>query len=168
MTNAAVAITITAASDDWTYDGGAHRKNCNRNKRQLLTGDTLVAEATGSVTNVADTAEGNNPIAAGYKIMHGDEDVTENYAITPVAGKLTINPKAVTVTAQDKAFTYTGKAQSWAEYDVEGLVGEDAITAVVEGSITFPSESPVTNVVKSHEFTTGTAGNYTVTMKKAS
>ena len=111
-----------------------------------LTGDTLVATATGSVKNVADTSEGNNPIAAGYKIMHGKEDVTANYAITPEAGKLTINPKAVTVTAQNKAFTYDGTAQSWPEYDVDGLVGEMTITAVVTGSITFPSESPVTNV----------------------
>ena len=164
MTNASVAITITAASDEWTYDGAAHQNTeVTVTSGELLTGDTLVATATGSVTNVADTADGNNPIAAGYKIMHGEEDVTANYAITTVAGTLTINPKAVTVTAQDKEFTYNGTAQSWPEYDVVGLVGDDAISAVMTGSITFPSESPVTNVVTSYEFTTGTPGNYSVT-----
>ena len=175
MTNAEVAITITAASDEWTYDGTAHENTeVTVTSGNLMTGDELVAVATGSVTNVADTAAGNNPIAEGYKIMHGEEDVTANYAITTVAGKLTINPKAVTVTAQDKEFTYTGEAQSWPEYDVEGLVGDDAISAVVTGSITFPRESPVTNKLASYEFTAGTPGNYDVTtadgeltMKKA-
>ena len=164
MTNASVAITITAADGEWTYDGTAHSNtDVTITSGSLLEGDELVATASGNVTNVADTAEGNNPVAEGYKIMHGTEDVTANYTITPVAGTLTINPKAVTVTAQDKEFTYTGTAQSWDKYDVVGLVGEDAISAVVEGSITFPSDSPVTNKLKSYEFTTGMPGNYSVT-----
>ena len=163
MTKASIAITITAASNSWTFDGEAHTSNTvTVTSGELITGDSLVATATGSVTNVADTATGNNPIAEGYKIMHGEEDVTENYAITAVAGTLTINPKAVTVTAQDKAFTYTGTAQTWDKYDVDGLVGNDKISAVVTGSITFPSESPVTNELTSYEFTTGTPGNYLV------
>ncbi len=164
MTNASVAITITAASEAWTYDGEAHTNSTvTVTSGELFEGDELVAEAAGSVTDVADTAEGNNPVAEGYKIMHGTEDVTANYTITPVAGTLTINPKAVTVTAQDMEFTYTGTAQSWDKYDVEGLVGNDKITAVVTGSITFPSESPVTNELTSYEFTSGKPGNYTVT-----
>ena len=130
---------------------------------ELLPGDTLVAEATGSVTNVADTAAGNNPVKPGYKIMHGEEDVTANYAITKEDGTLTITPKPVTVTAQDKAFTYDGTAHSWPEYDVVGLVGNDEIEAVVTGSITFPSESPVTNELTSYEFKTGDPDNYSVT-----
>ena len=164
MTNASVAITITAASDEWTYDGDAHYNNAvTVTSGSLLTGDELVASATGSVTNVEDTGDGNNPIAEGYKVMHGNEDVTANYTITPVAGKLTINPKAVTVTAQDKTFAYTGEAKQWPYYDVEGLVGDDAITAVVDGSITYTSESPVTNELTSYSFTAGTPGNYSVT-----
>ena len=102
MTKAEVAITITAASDEWTYDGAAHSNNAvTVTSGALLTGDTLVATATGSVTNVADTAEGNNPVAEGYKVMHGDEDVTANYTITAVDGTLTINPKAVTRHGED-------------------------------------------------------------------
>ena len=164
MKNAEQAITITAASEEFTYDGDAHtNKGVTVTTGALLTGDELVAEATGSVTNVADTADGNNPIAEGYKIMHGNEDVTANYKITPVAGKLTINPKAVTVTAKSEEFTYDGTAHSNDGYDVDGLVGNDAIKAVVTGSITFVSESPVTNKLESYEFTTGTPGNYSVT-----
>ncbi|MBR0112775.1 MAG: hypothetical protein IJM02_03420 [Clostridia bacterium] len=99
MTNASVAITITAASKAWIYDGNAHSDNTVMvTSGELLTGDTLVATATGSVTNVSDTAEGNNQIAEDYKIMHGDVDVTANYTITAVPGTLTINPAGVTVT----------------------------------------------------------------------
>ncbi|MGI6221720.1 MAG: MBG domain-containing protein [Coriobacteriales bacterium] len=164
MDKASAKITITAASDSKTYDGSAlTNSTVTVTSGKLFEGDELVATATGSVTNVADNAEGNNPIAEGYKIMHGDEDVTANYAITAVAGTLTINPKAVTVTAASENFTYDGTAHSNANYTVDGLVGDDAISAVVTGSITFPSESPVTNVLASYEFTSGTAGNYTVT-----
>jgi F0F1-type ATP synthase epsilon subunit len=164
MTTATRAITITAASGEWTYDGSAHSANAvSVTIGSLLPGDELVATATGSVTDVADNATGNNPIATNYMIKHGTQDVTENYTITTQAGTLTINPKAVTVTAQDKEFVYTGEAHSWPEYDVDGLVGDDAISAVVTGSITFPSESPVTNELASYEFTTGTPGNYSVT-----
>ena len=164
MVNASRKITITAASQEWTYDGDPHQNtSVTVTSGELFPGDSLVAEAAGSVTDVDDTADGNNPVAEGYKIMHGDVDVTDNYVITPKAGKLTIKPKAVTVTAQDHEFTYNGKAQSWDKYDVTGLVGSDAISAVVTGSITFPSESPKTNVLESYEFTSGDANNYTVT-----
>ena len=164
MNAAEVAITITAADKLFEYDGNVHSENkVTVTAGQLLAGDTLVAEAIGNVTNVADTADGNNKIAEGYKIMHGEIDVTANYVITPVAGKLTVSPKAVTVRAKSEEFTYDGKAHSNSNYDVAGLVGSDAISAVVEGSITFPSESPVANELASYEFTSGTAGNYNVT-----
>ena len=158
------SVTITAASEEFTYDGMAHTNSTvTVTSGSLPDGDTLTASATGSVTNVSDTVTGNNPIASGYTIMHGTTDVTSNYNITAVAGTLTITPKSVTITAQDKEFTPTGSAQSWPYYDVAGLVGNDAITAVITGSITEASESPVANVVTSYEFTTGTPGNYTVT-----
>ena len=164
MVNANNAITITAASEEWTYDGNPKENtSVTVTSGTLFVGDNLVAAATGSVTDVADTEEGNNPIATGYKIMHGTEDVTDNYVITPVAGTLTINPKDVTVTAGSKEFTYNGTAQSWDKFTVEGLVGNDTIDAVVTGSIMFPSESPVVNELTSYEFTSGKASNYTVT-----
>lgn len=174
MTNAEVAITIKAEDGEWTYDGQSHTNNTvTVTSGELLPGDTLVAVAGGSITNVYDTATGNNTITS-YKIMHGDEDVTGNYAVTTEAGTLTVTPKSVTITAMDKEFTYNGKEQSFPEYTVEGLVGNDAINAVVEGSITYPKQSPVANEVTSYEFTTGDKRNYSVstedgelTMKKA-
>ena len=164
MTTATRVITITAASGEWTYDGTAHSDSTvTVTSGSLLAGDSLVAKATGSVTNVVQTATGNNPIAAGYKVMHGTEDVTSNYVITANAGTLTINPTQVTVTANSPQLTYDGKAQSDSGYVVQGLVGNDAISAVVTGSITFPGQSPVTNTLASYSFIVGDANNYSVT-----
>ena len=93
MQKASVEITLTAGSGEWTYDGEAHgNTEVTVTSGILFPGDELVASASGSVTDVADSAEGNNPVADGYKILHGDEDVTENYVITTVAGTLTILP----------------------------------------------------------------------------
>ena len=169
MVNTSNAITITAASEEWTYDGTAHANNAvTVTSGTLFTGDTLVATATGSVTNVVDTAVGNNPVAAGYKVMHGTEDVTANYVITTQAGTLTVTPALVEITAKSDQFTYDGTAHGNAGYDITGLVGEDAITAIVNGSITFPSEGSVVNKIDSYQFTSGSASNYNVTTTNGS
>ncbi len=162
MANASKAITITAADGEWTYDGKAHTNaSVTVTSGTLFDGDELVATAGGSVTNVRDNKPGNNPVAE-YKIMHGTEDVTANYVVTCVAGTLTLTTTPVVITAQSKELTYNGTAQGWAGYDVEGLIGTDAITAVTSGTITFPSEGTVANKIASYEFTSGDALNYTV------
>ena len=122
MTNASVAITITAASATWEYDGTVHRNpEVTVTAGQLLPGDELVAEATGSVTDVKGTAEGNNPVAAGYRIMHGDEDVTDNYAITTVAGTLTIRRSVLKISVRQHSYPYTGSPQGPAGTYTEGF-----------------------------------------------
>ncbi|MBR3469572.1 MAG: LysM peptidoglycan-binding domain-containing protein [Lachnospiraceae bacterium] len=162
MANASKAIAITAADGEWTYDGKAHTNaSVTVTSGTLFDGDELVATAGGSVTNVRDNKPGNNPVAE-YKIMHGTEDVTASYMVTCVAGTLTLTTTPVVITAQSKDLVYDGTAQGWAGYDVEGLIGTDAITAVTSGTITFPSEGTVANKIASYEFTSGDALNYTV------
>ena len=124
MMNADAAITITAASDSWTYDGAAHSNSAvTVTKGKLHEGDELVATATGSVTNVADTAAGNNPIAEGYRIMHGEEDVTKNYVITAEAGTLTVSKAAVTVriTGHTGSPNFSGEEQRVEGYEVVSI-----------------------------------------------
>ena len=129
MTNASQPITITAVSDSWTYDGSAHTApTVTLTKGSLFTGDELLASATGSVTNVADTKSGNNPIADGYKIMHGTEDVTENYVITTEAGTLTV------VCGMDDLF---GERYEWATYVArENLTLPEGIEAYAVTDVT--------------------------------
>ena len=95
-----VEITITAASESFPYDGTEHSNaGVTVTEGSLAEGDYLVAEATGTVTNVADTSTGNNPVKDGYKVMNGSVDVTEKYSITVQPGTLTVTPKEVTLTA---------------------------------------------------------------------
>ena len=123
-----------------------------------------MAEAEGQVTEVADTQEGNNPVAPGYKIMRGAEDVTADYDITAAAGTLTIEPAEVVIKAQDREFEYNGTAQIWDKYDAEGLVGSDKIQAKTKGSVTFPGDE-ADNEIEEYRFTEGNENNYKVTVE---
>jgi hypothetical protein len=167
-------ITITAASQEWVYDAESHSNNTwSLTSGALFAGDRLVVEVSGEVMNVSDTETGNNKIVS-YKVMHGEEDVTAMYTITPVDGTLTVKPVEITITANSHEFTYDGTAHSDAGYELtwtdnEGgnhsqsygiLYGDDVVTVTVTGSITVPSESPVANVV-AYELTSGDPKNYT-------
>ena len=128
-----IVITITAASQSWTYDGDAHSNNTvTVTSGSLLAGDALVATATGSVKDVADTQTGNNPIAEGYKVMHGETDVTANYTITTEAGTLTILPKEVNVTADDKTMTYGDMFEPTLTYTADKLIDNDKYSGSLE------------------------------------
>ena len=154
-------LTLISADDTKVYDGTPLTNNgYTYTENVLVEGHELTAVVEGSVTNVAEGKVANKVVS--YKIMNGEEDVTENYTVTPKDGELEVTAKAVTITAENKAFTYTGEAQSWPEYNVEGLVGDDSISATVEGSIQYVSQSPVENKVTGHEFTKGEASNYNV------
>ena len=159
--NGVAEIKLTAATDSKVYDGKA-LTNSSVTASGLPEGFTVEATASGSQTNVGHSA---NVVNDGYKILDAQgNDKTNNFTnIEKVNGTLTVRAKTVTITAQNHEFIYNGEAQTWAEYDVKGLVGDDAIEATVTGSITFPSESPVTNELASYKFTTGDAKNYTVT-----
>ncbi len=161
MTEASAEITITAADGEWTYDGSAHSDaTVTLTAGELFEGDELVAEAEGSVTDVADTAAGNNTFKAGYKIMHGDKDVTDNYAITVKAGTLTINPAAVTITAGSASKAYDGTPLTKDEASIEGLVNSETATVKATGSQTSVGSSSNTYSI---DWGTTKKDNYTVT-----
>ena len=159
------AVTITAKDASKTYNGSALTEG-GFTASELETGDThTFTVAMTNQSTITDAGTTPNVIATvdGVSVTTGTETEVGNYLVTTANGELEVTPKDVTITAQSKEFTYTGSAQSWSEYDVDGLVGDDVITAVVTGSITFLSESPVTNKLESYEFTIGTADNYSVT-----
>ena len=130
-------VTIKAADGEWTYDGKAHTDSkVTKINGNLFPGDELVATATGSVTNVADSKKGNNIIEDGdFKIMRGDEDVTEMYNITREPGTLTIKKAPLTVTTSSASKTYDGKALT-ADAKVNGLVNGETVTVNATGSQT--------------------------------
>ena len=129
-------ITIESATDTWTYDGSAHQNTkVTVTSGSLATGDTLVAVATGSVTNVSDS--GPNPIAKGYKIMHGEEDVTANYTITAVAGRLTITARPVTFTGKSETKEYTGSTITINTVEVTATAEGVGLVRVDTHNVTF-------------------------------
>ena len=169
------ALTITAASQSWTYDGAAHTNpSVTLTSGTLPDGDELVAQAEGSVTNVADTAEGNNPVAAGYKIMRGTTDVTDQYAITALPGTLTITPAALTITAKAQSFTYNGLPQgeenvSYSEpaefaekVTVSGLQGSDELTGITLDGTETDAGTYNGRIVPSAASISTAAENYTI------
>ncbi|MBR2661791.1 MAG: InlB B-repeat-containing protein, partial [Clostridia bacterium] len=127
-------MTVTAVSYEAPYDGATHNGGATAKENGVVLEGVTFQYSTDNGQTWSNTAPSIKDVGnISYKVKATKEGYNE--AIT--TGTLTITPKAVTVTAQDKAFTYNGTAQSWAEYDVDGLVGDDAIEAVVTGSITF-------------------------------
>ena len=147
-----VKITVTNASktygdDDPTFTG---------------TVEGLVnATDLGTITYVRTNATENN-VGVYDNVLVPSYTPNANYCVDTVKGKFTITPRPVTITANSHTFVYDGAPHSDAGYSVDGLIGSDALTATVVGTIQYVSESPVTNKVTSHTFTTGNPVNYNV------
>ena len=157
-----IPVKLVADSQTVTYNGQEQTITTYKVYQETK---EISAVFNGVTVTIAGTDAGEYTTTEFSGVTLGEtKDKNNKYVITAVEdGKLTINPKDVTVTAKSEEFTYDGTVHSNDGYDVEGLEGNDAIDAVVTGSITFPSESPAANVLTSYKFTTGTPGNYNVT-----
>ena len=171
-----VDIQITADSHEWVYDGNNHTQNsykieglggtisvpvANAGVYTFPNGDVLTVNISGTVKDVTTTAVANT--IDSYTIMHGTENISGCYNVTTSNGKLTVVCQPVVITAGTQHFDYDGSVHSYDSYNVEGLVGTDAISAVVAGSIQYTEDSPVDNIIDSYTFTSGNANNYCVT-----
>ena len=117
-----MALTITAGSDSKAYDGTP--LTCGEfDSTTPAEGDTVASVTlTGSQTNVG---SGDN-VASGAKLMRGDRDVTANYAIEYVNGKLTVTKnESAKLTADAYRGVYDGAAHD--------AVVKTTITGAVEG-----------------------------------
>mgnify|MGYP004502098339 CR=1 FL=1 len=124
-------LTITAGSDSKQYDGTALTKSAvaDCTVTGLVNNDELSSiTVTGSATNVADTATGNNKASAAT-IKHGDVDKTANYKIAYVDGTLTITKAPLTITAKPHTITY-GDAVANDGVTYTGLVNNEVGTTV--------------------------------------
>ena len=114
VTKSTAAITITANSNNKTYDGTALTDEGYAYTQGVLAqGDVLTAVVSGSQTSAGESAN----TVTSYKVMRGESDVTANYTFAEsVAGKLTVEKAILTITAidngkmvgqADPALTYT-------------------------------------------------------------
>lgn len=163
---ATTALTVTMKDAEKVYDGKAlTSKEYTLNSGTLAEGDTLViGEVTGE-----QTAAGSSAVSAVFTVKHGETDVTANYTITVVAGKLTVKPRPITVTAGSASKVYDGRALYSSSYKISSgeLVKGHKLTAEVSGSRTELGSS-ANIVVKSSIKITDSAGkdvtaNYEIT-----
>ena len=156
-------ITITAASDEKTYDGTALTSGeYTYTQGVLVNGDKLIATVEGSQTDAGSSANR----VTGYKVMYGEKDVTANYTFAQsVDGTLTVKPVAIELTANSAEKSYDGTPLTDGGYRITKgrFVGEEGLASVtVEGSQTLVGTSA--NVIKAHALKDNTkAQNYTIT-----
>lgn len=145
--NSSTRIVFTAKDASKTYDGTPLTEP-GVEVTGLLDGFTAEAEAGGSITNVSQTVEGNNPVTS-YKILDKEKkDVTDWFTnVTKTAGTLTITAREITLTSAGDKKTYDGTPLVKKEVTVtgaHGLVDTHFIEYTFTGSQTYVGSSPNT------------------------
>lgn len=130
-------VTVTVPNKTVTYDGNPQTGETKYTTSSLPDGYTLSATYT--------PAEGTNANAEGYTGHFGDvtitrksdqADVTSRFSITTTPGKLIINKRAVTVTAENKSKVY-GEDNPELTYTASGFVeGESLDTLGITPTLT--------------------------------
>ena len=126
------AITITAADQTVAYGDGIATTIDKAGAETLVGSDALSAVTFAQTTTTVGEHAGAITVSDA-KILNGTNDVTSNYTITYVPGKLTITAKELTITAKDRILEYGDAvpgdmtAATW--YTVEGLAYGETLTA---------------------------------------
>ena len=128
------ALTITANNGSKTYGG----TNTYGSGSTAFTSSGLAnSETIGSVT-ITDTNSGGvatanagGTYALTPSLATGGTFTSSNYSITYVAGALTVNQKALTITSDAQSTTYgTALSLGTSGFTSSGLVNSDSITSV--------------------------------------
>ena len=134
ITKSATAISVTAASESWVYDGEAHsnRTWTATNLSTLQSGDELeVTFDEASVVTTPQDGPAQDGVVAnvitGVRVLRSSggpqslaaEDVTANYSVEWFPGTLAVTkrPVTVTVTGRTATYTYDGEEKSVTGYD---------------------------------------------------
>ena len=122
------ALTITAYDHSKTYGDTLTFAGTEFTPAGLVNSDTVT-----SVTLTSTGAAATGAAAARYSIVPSAAAGTglTNYSITYVNGTLTVNQKALTITADNRSKTY-GDTVTFAgtEFTTSGLVNSDTVTSV--------------------------------------
>lgn len=130
-----IEISIKATSAKKVYDGTELTANSyDVISGELESGDTLVVEYSGSITNAGTTA--NKIVKVTAKDANG-KDVTAKYKISTQDGTLEITKAPLTVTAKSAEKVYDGKALTANTCEVKGSLAKGhKISATITGSQT--------------------------------
>ena len=167
------AITVTACSGAFTYDGEEHMVSgvtgvtYTNDKNATFTIEGLSASVSGTDAGTYTNKVVGTPVV---KDANGN-DVTNQFKITTENGELTIDKRPVTITAGSAEKEYDGSAltadQANPKFLIDGFVDGQGISDVaVEGSQTQYGTSASTIKDNSWKFQNGTNGsNYSVTVQ---
>jgi hypothetical protein len=156
------ALSITADSTSKTYGDMVIFAGTEFTASGLVAGDNItfvILDSTGA--SAAATVAGSP-----YDIVPSDATGTGlgNYTISYINGTLTVDPKALTITANDRSKTI-GDTVTFAgtEFTASGLVNSDTVTSVTLTSAGAAPAAPVGSydIVPSDAVGTG-LGNYTI------
>ncbi|WP_251753779.1 MBG domain-containing protein [Pleomorphomonas sp. JP5] len=154
------SLTVTANSASKTYDGLAYSGGNGVTYAGLVNGET--ASVLGGTLSYDGTADG--AINAGSYTLTASGLTSGNYDISYVAGSLTVNKAALTITANSASKTYDGLAYSGGNgVTYAGLVnGETA--SVLGGTLFYDGTSQGAVNAGSYTLTASglTSGNYDI------
>lgn len=165
QTGEKIPITITAGSGGYIYTGQPQHHPFYRMNVPLAPGDRISVTVAGEATYVSDA--GANRITE-VQIMHDDvegaTDVTGNYEINRVDGRITIEPTFLMITANGNTAPYNGtpllpQLTDGLPYQITdgGLIAGERITQLlVTGSQTEQGESDSTVDLSSLRIQNGT------------
>ncbi|MGN0813799.1 MAG: hypothetical protein ACI4MH_01030, partial [Candidatus Coproplasma sp.] len=140
-------VIIASADYQWIYDGEPHscgdhsvvsdgytELGVQEENYGLVSGHTTTSYDLTQIT-VVQTVDN----VLKVKIFNGTDEVTANYEISYKYGKLTVNPRPITVTAGDASKVYDGAALTCGDYFVSSelkVLDGHTLTAQTEGSQT--------------------------------
>ncbi|MDD1652588.1 MAG: YDG domain-containing protein, partial [Methanomicrobiales archaeon] len=155
-------LTITASNRSKTYGDTVTFAGTEFTAAGLVGSDNVTGVTLTSAGAAAAAAAGTHEIVPSAAAGTG----MENYEITYVNGTLTVNPKALIITANDRTKTY-GDAVTFAgtEFTAIGLVNADTVTSVTLASAGAAASAEAVgspySIVASAAVGTG-LGNYTI------
>lgn len=160
-------VTVTSDGAQKTYDGKP--LSCDKWKLTsgaLISGQELTVTITTSKT---DAGVYDNEIDS-YEIKDGNTDVTRNYKVTQVNGKLIIDKRPVTITADDAQKIYDGEAltcSTWKFTEGELVDGQELTVTITSSAINAGKHD---NIISKYTVTDEEVGdvtrNYQVTTVK--
>ena len=179
VTPLAVTVTVTGNHDTKTYDAAEHTAEgytaTTDDELYKVSGDTPdFGLASGQTAVAKRTNEGTTNMGLTTNSFVNNNPNFNVTFLVAADGYMTINKRALTITAKDQTFTYNGAAQgennatytNAAKVTVEGLQGADALTSIkLNGMET--NAGVYTNKIEPSAAAIGNAtGNYDITYVK--
>ncbi|MBD5584136.1 MAG: hypothetical protein HDQ88_03570 [Clostridia bacterium] len=128
-------ITITSNGNSWTYDGTDHSDKgfTESNETAQAIGQTVRVTDNYKTVRYVTSADGVENILE-YKIYDKNGiEVTSNYNISPVYGRLYITARSITITLSDLTVTYGEEvkfADGVEQYTTHNLATNDSISSL--------------------------------------